>query len=167
LDDGPSLRERDTRGQWYGRHHPCQPPCLEDLSIYIIFILPYSPIRAIDTVSGATSGDRFLAACMHLHHGRVPVFHCDTSISEHTTFAWYVSVVQVSRPCPRCDRMTVMLCFRLAKLWSCSITCNAAICSYYKLAAIGVRMHWARLQARRSSGRCRFDQQQHHFCGVV
>jgi len=38
--------------------------------------------------------------------------------------------------------------------------------SSFRIAAIDVRMLGARLQARRSSGRCRFDQQQHHFCGV-
>jgi len=38
--------------------------------------------------------------------------------------------------------------------------------SSFRIAAIGVRMHMARLEARHSSGRCRFDQQQYHFCGV-
>jgi len=43
---------------------------------------------------------------------------------------------------------------------------NAANQSSFGIAAIGVRMRGARLQARHLSGRCRFDQQQHHFCGA-
>ena len=43
---------------------------------------------------------------------------------------------------------------------------NTASRTSFRLAAIGVRMHGARLQARRSSGRFRFDQQQHHLCGL-
>ena len=43
---------------------------------------------------------------------------------------------------------------------------NTASRTSFWIAAISVRMHEACLQARHSSGRCCFDQQQHHFCGV-
>jgi len=74
------------------------PAWREDLSIYIIFNLPYSLIRAIYIVSGATSGDRFLAGCKHLDYERFPKFHSDASIAEHTTFAWYASIVPTLTP---------------------------------------------------------------------
>ena len=47
-----------------------------------------------------------------------------------------------------------------------SFTCSTASQSSFRTASVAVRMHEAGLQSRRSSGRCRFDQQQHRLCCV-
>jgi len=60
-----------------------------------------------------------MSACEHLDYEFFPIFHSDASIAEHTTFGWYVSIVHLSPRCPGFDRTTVMLCFRLSRLWSC------------------------------------------------
>jgi len=54
----------EEREQWYWRHHPCQLPCLEDLSIYIIFVLTYSSIRAIYIASLTLARHLGTAACL-------------------------------------------------------------------------------------------------------
>jgi len=167
-------------------------------------------------------------ACVHLNYEYFTTFHCNAPFLHHTTFGWYVSIAQLPRCCSCFDRLTVLWCFSLSKLWSyqasistrqgksvfnldgfhrCSIargtsasspfnrtsplqtaatkslrrvliigaslrpkssrSCfNTASSSSFRIAAIGVRMHGARLQARRSTGRRRFKQRQQNLCGV-
>jgi len=174
---------------------------------------------------GVTTADCCMSACEHLDS---PGFHSDALAAQHTTFAWYVSIVHLSRHCSCFDRVPVVMCFisvcqsighfkvrfqhgKSFFVPDCCHRCshaqgtsasspfvrtfplrsaatsplrrflitgssvrpkssrsrfNTASQSSFRIAAIGVWMHGARLQARRLSGRCRFDQQQHRLCGV-
>jgi len=49
-----------------------------------------------------------MSACEHLES---PGFLSDASAAQHTTFAWYVSIVQLSRSCSCFDRVPLVMCF--------------------------------------------------------
>mgnify|MGYP007080339723 CR=1 FL=1 len=156
-----------------------------------------------------------MSACEHLDF---PLFHSDASAEQHTTFAWYVSIAQLSRHCSCFDRVPVVMCFisfcqsighfkvpfqhrKSVFIPDCCHRCSEArgtsasspfvrtlplrsattpplrrvliidasqvnvkslpfqhrLSHSFWIAAIGFRMHGARLQARCSSGRFRFD----------
>jgi len=60
-----------------------------------------------------------MSACEHPDYERVSQIALRPSIAEHTTFAWYVSVVRLPHPCSCFDPLTVLWCFSLSKYWSC------------------------------------------------
>jgi len=114
-DDG--LSQRGMRHSW--TMVLASPSCLDDLSVYIICVLTYSPTRAIYMASLTLARHlrSCMSACEHLDYGRVLRFHRKASIAKHTTFTWYVNILQLSRRCPCFDRVTAVLCFRLSELW--------------------------------------------------